>query len=142
MRLPTLTAALVLLTACGGGSGAGADEVDAFCTESEAVFSELNTAFDNARDPTQLPGLLQQATSALQSIDPPAEIEDSWTSFSGALGQLSESAQGLDLSTTAGQDQFTEQYDAVMADTTAAQDDVDQFVTAHCPGAAGSSPAG
>jgi hypothetical protein len=142
MRLPTLTAALVLLTACGSGSEEGAGEVDAFCTESGVVFSELSAAFDNARDPSELPALLEQATSALQSIDPPAEIEDSWTSFSGGLQQLSESAQGLDLGTTAGQDQFTQQYDALMADTTAAQDDVDRFVSAHCPGAADSSPAG
>jgi hypothetical protein len=141
MRLPTLTAAVLLLTACGGGSEESAGEVDAFCTQSGAVFRELSAAFDNARDPRELPDLLERATSALQSIDPPAEIEDSWTSFSGGLGQLSESAQGLDLSTTAGQDQFTQQYDALMADTTAAQDDVDRFVTAHCPATA-SSPAG
>jgi hypothetical protein len=166
MRLPTTltagvsaAAALVLLTACGGGSedsqaASGSadsnssaaestssdDEVDAFCSEAEKVFTDLNTAFAGASNPTELPGLLQQATSALESMDPPAEIESSWTSFSGALAQLTESAQGIDLTTTAGQAQFTQQYTALMTDTQAAQDDVDEFVTANCPGAAVSSP--
>jgi hypothetical protein len=152
-------AALVLLTACGsgsagspaaGGSAAASSgaaqpsssgaEVEAFCSEAEKVFTDLNTAFDSASAPTELPPLLQQATSALQTIDPPAEITSSWTSFSEALAQLSQAAQGLDLGTPDGQNQFTQQYTALMTDTQGAQNDVDQFVTAHCPGAASSSP--
>jgi len=169
MRLSSVLAAgacaatLVLLPGCGGGSddssasgssssGSAAaasgspdgDDVTAFCTEAGSVFSDLSTAFDGATDPTQLPALLQQATSSLQAIDPPAEIEGSWNGFAGALGQLASAAQDLDLSTAEGQDQFVTQYNSLMSDSTAAQDDVDQFVTAHCPAAASSSssPAG
>ena len=153
----TSAAAVLLLSACGsdsepdasGGSAAdassetssasGAEDVQAFCDEAETVFAGLDDAFTNATDPAQLPGLLQQATSALQGIDPPAEIEASWTTFSDALGQLSQSAQGLDLNTTEGQEQFTREYSTLMSSTTDAQTDVDQFVTANCPGAAGES---
>jgi len=163
MRLPavltagvTSTAAVLLLSGCGGDSGSdaadsasdassetssasGEEGVQAFCDEAQTVFTGLDDAFTNATDPAQLPGLLQQATSALQGIDPPAEIEAPWTSFSDALAQLSESAQSLDLRTTEGQDQFTQQYNTLLSTTTDAQQDVDQFVTANCPGAAGES---
>jgi hypothetical protein len=163
MRLPTAltagisaAAALVLLTACGsdsadsqvsdssssaaGSSTSGGDDVEAFCTEGEAVFGDLDTAFNNASDPTELPALLDQAASALQSVNPPAEIESSWTSFSDAVAQLAESAHDVDLSTTEGQEQFTQQTDALTADTADAQADVDQFVQANCPDSASSSP--
>jgi hypothetical protein len=167
MHLPTAltagvsaAAALALLTACGsdsadsrasgsssspassGAAGSGGADVAAFCTESEAVFADLDTAFGNAGDPTELPGLLHQAASALESVAAPAEIESSWTAFSDAVEQLADSAQTIDLGTPEGQDQFTQQTDAVTARTADAQADVDQFVQANCPGAASSSPTG
>jgi hypothetical protein len=112
--------------------------VDGFCADAQAVFSDANSAFDSISNPAELPALLQQTTSKLQSVDPPAEIADSWAGFAAAIGQLSQTARTLDLSTAAGQGQFTQQYDAVLADTAAAQEDVDQYVTTHCPAAASS----
>jgi hypothetical protein len=138
-------AALLLLTGCGGGSdthaapaSSTAAPVDGFCADAQAVFSDANSAFDSISNPAELPALLQQTTSKLQSVDPPAEIADSWAGFAAAIGQLSQTARTLDLSTAAGQGQFTQQYDAVLADTAAAQEDVDQYVTTHCPAAASS----
>jgi hypothetical protein len=139
-------AALLLLTACGGSSDTDAApasstataDVDGFCADAQAVFSDANSAFDSISDPTDLPALLQQTTSELQSVDAPADIADSWAGFAAAIGQLSQTARTLDLSTPAGQGQFTQQYDAVLADTAAAQQDVDSYVTTHCPAAAGS----
>ena len=152
MRRPRLLSAgvpavavLVLLAGCGGdgdpeataASSSGVD-VGGFCADAQAAFSDSNAAFDSVRDPTQLPALLQQTTATLRSVDPPAEIEDSWASFADAIGALSRTAVDLDLSTPEGQDQFTQQYDAVLADTAAAQEDVDAYVTTHCPAAPGS----
>jgi hypothetical protein len=150
MRRPRLlsvgvpaAAVLVLLAGCGGdgdpaATAASSAGVDGFCADAQAAFSDSNAAFDSVRDPTQLPALLQQTTATLQSVDPPAEIADSWTSFADAIGQLSRTALDLDLSTPEGQDRFTQQYDAVLADTAAAQEDVDAYVTTHCPAAPGS----
>ncbi|WP_222194465.1 hypothetical protein [Modestobacter italicus] len=162
-------AALVLLTACGGddsaessastssSSGAGSssatssapetaveggssdEEVQAFCSQAETVFTELDTAFEGASDPAQLPALLQQATDAFESVDPPAEIEGSWTAFSDSLGGLADSAASTDLTTPEGLAQFQQEYEQLTADATAAQGDVEQYVTANCPGA-GASP--
>jgi hypothetical protein len=162
----TAAAALLLLTACGGdgdsedsgqaassaaaasssaaddgrgGGGGGGEDVQAFCAEAESVFSGLDESFEDVTDPAELPGLLQQATSALQGIDPPAEIEAPWSVFSDALARMAESAQGIDLSTTEGQDRFTQEYSSLMSGTADAQQDVDEFVTANCPGVGGGS---
>ncbi|MGY5884411.1 hypothetical protein [Modestobacter lacusdianchii] len=162
-------AALVLLTACGGddsaessastssasGSGSSSatssasgssaaggssdEEVQAFCSQAQSVFTELDTAFQGANDPAQLPALLQQATDAFESVDPPAEIEGSWTAFSDSLGGLADSAASTDLTTPEGLAQFQQQYEQLTADATAAQGDVEQYVTANCPGA-GAAP--
>jgi hypothetical protein len=150
-------AALVLLPACGSdtedastsgssstesgrsGSSGSDDDVGAFCTQALSVFTGLNEAFNAATEATQVPALLQRATSSLQAIDPPAAIADAWNGFAGDLGQLSQAAQGLDLSTSEGQQQFLTDYHDLMA-ASPDQDDVDQFVAAHCSDAA--SPAG
>jgi hypothetical protein len=178
MRLPpavtagvSAAAALVLLTACGGGdsgesqaSGSSAgpgsassspassspagssttpsgEDVQAFCADAGTVLTDLNTAFDNATDPTQLPALLDQAATSLQSVQPPAEIADSWAGFAGAIAQLAGASRQVDLSTAEGQAQFTQQYEALTGQAADAQQDVDAYVTAHCPGLA-SSPSG
>jgi hypothetical protein len=182
MRLPpavtagvSAAAALVLLTACGGGdsgesqasgsagpgsassspassSPAGSstapsgtdpsgEDVQAFCADAGTVLTDLNTAFDNATDPTQLPALLDQAATSLQSVQPPAEIADSWAGFSGAIAQLAGASRQVDLSTAEGQAQFTQQYETLTGQAAGAQQDVDAYVTAHCPGLA-SSPSG
>jgi hypothetical protein len=190
MRLaPALTAgasaaALVLLTACGGGSGGSrasgastaaastatsdaapsstassgtpgsgtagsgsssaapsstsSEEVRAFCADAGAVLTDLSTAFTNASDPTQLPALLDRAATGLQSVQPPAEIADSWAGFSGSIAQLAEASRQVDLSTPDGQARFTQQYETLTSQASGAQQDVDAYVTARCPGLAGS----
>ena len=160
-------AALVLLTGCGGdseesaasttsaagsssaaagsstpesGSGTGSsdEDVQAFCSQAETVFTELNTAFEGASDPAQLPALLQQATDAFESVDPPAEVEEAWTTFSASLGDLADSAGSSDLTTPEGLAEFQQQYEATTTETVAAQGEVEQYVTTNCPGAAAS----
>ena len=156
--LPT-AAALLVLTACGGGSddatsapgsaagsstaapsssaaapsSSGGADVAAFCTQAGSVLTELNSAFQGASEPTQLPALLDQASVSLQAVEPPAEIADSWAGFSGAIGQLAEASRQVDLSTAEGQARFSEQYATLTSQATADQEAVDQYVTANCP---------
>jgi ABC-type glycerol-3-phosphate transport system substrate-binding protein len=156
-------AALLLLTACGGGdseesassssssgtssssasSGSGSaatgsssdEDVQAFCSQAQTVFTDLGAAFDAATDPTQLPDLLQQATTAFGSVEPPAEIAGSWTSFSDALTQLSASSRSVDLSTPEGLTQFEQDYESLTSAAATSQADVQQYVVDNCPGA-------
>ena len=155
-------AALLLLTACGGDSeesassssssdtssssassssssaatGSSSDEdVQAFCSQAQTVFTDLGAAFDAATDPTQLPDLLQQATTAFGSVEPPAEIAGSWTSFSDALTQLSASSRSVDLSTPEGLTQFEQDYESLTSGAATSQAEVQQYVVANCPGA-------
>lgn|SRR3954471_21298168 len=150
--LPTV-AALVLLSACSSdpaeprpssappasssaaATSSSGDDVTAFCSQAGSVFTELSTAFAGASNPTQLPPLLDQAATALRSVDPPAEIQKSWDALSGAVTEMAQSARSVDLATPQGLDQFMQRYDALTADTTAAQQDVDSYVKAHCPAA-------
>jgi hypothetical protein len=165
MRLPSaltagasVAAALVLLSGCGGdsedpqasGSSAAAsssaagpsasdEEVAGFCADAEAVLTDLNTAFDSASDPTQLPALLDQASAGLHSVQVPAQIAGSWTTFSGTIDQLAQVSRTVDLSTPQGLDRFTQEYDRLTTEATPAQQDVDSYVTANCPGASAGS---
>ena len=114
------------------------DEVRAFCADAGTVLDDLGTAFSHATDPTQLPALLDQAATSLQSVEPPAEIADSWAGFSGAIAQLAQASRQVDLGTAEGQARFTQQYEALTSQASGAQQDVDAYVTTRCPGLAGS----
>lgn len=161
MRLPSkltpvlsAAAALALLTACGGGSdeaasssssssgattsssaaetSADADpEAQAFCDEAGAAFTDLESAVTSA-DPTAIPGLFAEASDRLGTIEPPAEISDSWSQLTAALDQVVAGIQGLDLTTPEGQQAFIEQTTALQTQATGAQADVEAYVTANC----------
>ncbi|WP_299952744.1 hypothetical protein [uncultured Modestobacter sp.] len=122
----------------GSSAGSSDEDVQAFCSQAETVFTELNTTFEGASDPAQLPALLQQATDAFESVDPPAEVEEAWTTFSASLGDLADSAGSNDLTTPEGLAEFQQQYEATTTETAAAQGEVEQYVTTNCPGAAAS----
>jgi hypothetical protein len=155
-------AAAVLLTACGGGSGSGSEEtaestsadtsssaapstgsssassstsddpaVPAFCAQAaqyEALGNQLSTA-----TPDQLPGLLQQAATAYDSVQPPAEIAGDWQVVGDALQSFADSASSIDLSAPDGQTQLQ---NAAQQFLTVAQGPegthVSQFVETNC----------
>src|SRR4051812_34709001 len=119
-------------------SSTSGDDVRAFCADAATVLTDLNAAFTNASDPTQLPALLDQAATSLQSVQPPAEVAESWAGFSGAIAQLAEASRQVDLSTAEGQAQFTQRYETLTSQASGAQQDVDTYVKAHCPGLVGS----
>ena len=61
-----------------GASGSTSDEdVQAFCSQAESVFSEISAGLDAAQ-PTGLLPALDQAVSAFDQITPPAEISGDW----------------------------------------------------------------
>ncbi|MGY1830513.1 hypothetical protein ACI8AA_08815 [Geodermatophilus sp. SYSU D01180] len=127
-------AAAVLLTACGGGDGSGSEEaaestaastsssaessgspssssagsddpaVAAFC-EQAGQYEELGNQL-TAATPEQLPGLLQQAAAAFDSVQPPAEIASDWQVVGDAVQAFSDTANSVDLTTPDGQAQL------------------------------------
>lgn len=159
MRLTTVlttglsaSAALVLLTACGGsseeestaagGSSSAAaaettesaapdDEAEAFCTEGQALFSELDTQVSTA-GPAELPGILQQVVAAMDSLTPPAEIESDFGTLRDAYDGLATTAAGLDLSTPEGQSQFTAAAGELTTSAQPAEDAVSTWTEQNC----------
>ncbi|MGY1736370.1 hypothetical protein [Geodermatophilus sp. SYSU D00684] len=127
-------AAAVVLTACGGSDGSGSEEtaestaastsssaessgspsgpsgpsddpaVAAFC-EQAAQYEELGNQL-SAATPEQLPGLLQQAAAAFDSVQPPAEIAGDWQVVGDAVQAFSDTANSVDLTTPDGQAQL------------------------------------
>jgi len=128
-------AAAVLLTACGGSDGSGSEEsaestsadtsssaapstgsssssssasddpaVAAFCQQA-AQYEELGNQL-TAATPEQLPGLLQQAAAAFDSVQPPAEIASDWQVVGDAVQAFSDTANSVDITTPDGQAQL------------------------------------
>ncbi|MGY1651205.1 hypothetical protein [Geodermatophilus sp. SYSU D01119] len=78
--------------------------VQAFCTQ-VAQFSDLGNQLGTA-SPEQLPGLLQQAAAAFDSVEPPAEIASSWQVLGDGVQQFADTAGSVDLGTPEGQTQL------------------------------------
>ncbi|GAB3194950.1 hypothetical protein GCM10027261_14070 [Geodermatophilus arenarius] len=89
-----------------GSSSAGSDDpaVAAFC-EQAAQYEELGNQL-SAATTEQLPGLLQQAAAAFDSVQPPAEIASDWQVVGDAVQAFSDTANSVDLSTPDGQAQL------------------------------------
>ncbi|QNG36351.1 hypothetical protein F1C76_06900 [Geodermatophilaceae bacterium NBWT11] len=121
-------AALVLLTACGGAdsdatasssagsSAAGSsgpaessaatdDESVAFCTEAEAVLTEVGPQLESAT-PETIPSVLQQVVDGFDTLTPPAAIEGDFGTLRDAYATLLESANANDLTTPEGESAF------------------------------------
>lgn len=155
-------ASLALLTACGGGSddtaatsssssssaatssaaetSAAADpDAEAFCTDAQDAFTDLESAVTATADPAAIPGLFADAASRLTAIEPPAEIADAWGSATAAVEQLATSIQGLDLNTPEGQQAFLDQVNQLQTSAGPAQTEIQSYVAANCGGALGST---
>ncbi|MGX5656073.1 hypothetical protein ACWKWC_14970 [Geodermatophilus nigrescens] len=133
-RSALAVAAAAVLTACGGSDEGSSDSasssssstsssssasqtssaapssasddpaVAAFCTQ-VAQFTELGNQL-SAASPEQLPGLLQQAAAAFDSVQPPAEIASSWQVLGDGVQRFADTANGVDLATPEGQSQL------------------------------------
>jgi hypothetical protein len=153
------TAAVLLLTACGGsdeepaaGASAGAtatssaagestatsqDEVQTFCTETEAVFTELSSAFSSVTDPANYSAALDQSVAAFDQVQPPAEISSDWTALQQGLAGLRDAVAGTDLSTPEGQTALQGAVTTFQTDTAEPQQALEQYATTNCDNAAG-----
>ncbi len=166
MRLPApvLTAGLsaaaaLLLTACGGsdedaattaeptaGSSAAAsgstseEDVQAFCTEAEEVFTRVGTAFNSVTDPANFTTVLDQGVTAFDEVEPPAEISSDWSALQDGLAGLRDAIADTDVDTPEGQTALQGAVTDFQTDTAEPQQNLEQFVTANCDNAATDAP--
>ena len=165
MRLPApvLTAGLsataaLLLTACGGSddtattaeptagssaapSGSTAEEdVQAFCTEAEEVFTRVSNAFNSVTDPANFTSVLDQGVTAFDEVEPPAEISADWSALQDGLAGLRDAIADTDVNTPEGQTALQGAVTDFQTDTAEPQQNLEQYVTANCDNAATDAP--
>jgi hypothetical protein len=112
------TAAVLLLTACGGGSDEPeaatetpassasapaettaneAPESDSeFCTQASQINQRIASSITES-DGASLSGNLQTIADEISAVEPPAEIADDWNALSDALDQAASALDGVDL---------------------------------------------
>jgi hypothetical protein len=150
-------AAILLLAACGGSddeqpdaastasspsssssatsSATTSDEdVQAFCTEAEAVLTSASESLE-AADPTQLGPTLDQAVSELEQLDPPAEISDDWDIATQTFAGLRDAVEGVDLTTPEGQASVQQAVTELEGQATESQARLDAWITENCDNA-------
>ena len=154
-------AALVLLTSCGGSddesdtasgpatsssssaaassssaeSGSASDEdVQAFCTEAEQVFGGLSDGLDAAQ-PADLAATLDQAVTAFDDIEPPAEISADWQTLQQSFTGLRDAVSGTDLNTPEGQAALQQAASDLQTQSADAQANLEAWTTENCDNA-------
>jgi hypothetical protein len=156
------TAAVLLLTACGGSgeepdaastsapapsssaaaesTGTSEEEVQAFCTEAEAVFTRVGNAFDSVTDPANFSAVLDQGVAAFDEVQPPAEISSDWSALQQGIAGLRDAVAGTDLGTPEGQVALQEAVTRFQTEAATPQQNLEQYVTANCDNAATGAP--
>ena len=154
-------AAVLLLTACGGseepdagttgGTATGSapaeatattseEDVQAFCTEAETVFTELTAAFGSVTDPANYTAVLDQSVAAFDQVQPPAEISSDWSALQDGLVGLRDAVAGTDVGTPEGQAALQDAVTTFQTDVAEPQQNLEGFVTANCANAGGGAP--
>src|SRR3712207_91898 len=122
-----VTAAAVLLTACGGSgddtassesasettssaSETTAEAADSeFCTDAAAIQERVTSTFDAQSDPSTLPQALQQAAQAVRDVEPPQEIAADWEALAGGIDQIAAAIANVDFNDPNAAQTFTQE---------------------------------
>ncbi len=160
-RAAAAVAAVVLLSACGGGDGDGdatsssgsasssaaetseptegtaesseAPEGDSeFCTQSQALLDDLGSAFSDQSDPTSVETAFSQAAEGFRSVEPPAEIEQDWTTLADGLDEYAAAFAELDQADPESVSEFQQRTTSLQGDLTGAATNVETYLNDEC----------
>ena len=120
--------------ASGSSSSTSDQDVQAFCTDAEAVFTKLSDGLD-AAEPADLGPTLDEGVAAFDEIDPPAEISEDWTVLKQAFAGLRDAVVGSDITTPEGQAAVQQAVTDLDTQAGTAQDNLEAWVTANCDNA-------
>ena len=146
-------AAVVLLTACGGGDAgesapaspakpadesvaasspaSGAD--DPFCAEAAAVEEQVTTALTGvADDPVALVQALTATAGQVRAVQAPAEIAADWNALAGGLEQLAAVFTTLDLDDPNALATLEEQVGQIESGLAGSGTNVENYLRAEC----------
>lgn len=150
-RAAAVAAAALLLSACGGDEGNSASpsssasssaaetsESEApqgdseFCTQSQDLLDNLGAAFSDQSDPTNVETAFQEAAEGFRSVEPPAEIEDDWTSLGNGLEEYAAAFAELEQSDPESVAAFQERTTALQGELTGAATNVETYLNEEC----------
>jgi hypothetical protein len=155
-RAAAAAAAAVLLSACGGGdedsaapssssasstaaetseSAAGSEAPQGeseFCTQSQALLDDLGSAFSDQSDPTSVETAFSQAAEGFRSVEPPAEIEQDWTTLADGLDEYAAAFAELDQSDPESVSAFQQRTTSLQGELTGAATSVETYLNEEC----------
>ena len=103
----SVTAAVVLLSACGGSgdepksagsrSGSSGSSADSkFCTQAASIEDTVGSTLEDQDDPASLPTALKKAADQIRDIEPPDEIATDWNALAKGVEQIADAFGELD----------------------------------------------
>ena len=156
-RAAAVAAAVVLLSACGGSDGDGdaasssgspsssaaetsesaaaseAPEGDSeFCTQSQELLDDLGSAFSDQSDPTSVETAFSQAAEGFRSVEPPAEIEQDWTTLADGLDEYAAAFAELDQADPESVSAFQQRTTSLQGELTGAATSVETYLNEEC----------
>lgn len=149
----SVTAAVVLLTACGGSDGddpaasessaagssaaessageAGAADSE-FCAEAADLQQQIGSTFSGQSDPNTLPTVLQDAVERIRQMEAPAELEADWATFGDGIEQVAAAAADVDFNDQNAVAGFQEEIAGLETNFGEAFTNVDTYLTQEC----------
>ncbi len=151
-RAAVVAAAAVLLSACGddgdssaspsssapSSSAAETSESEApqggseFCTESQELLDNLGAAFSDQSDPGSVETAFSQAAEGFRSVEPPAEIEQDWTTLGDGLEEYAAAFAELDQSDPESVTAFQQRTSSLQGELTGAATNVETYLNEEC----------
>jgi hypothetical protein len=138
-------AALVLLAACGDGSGtdssaastgaensaaetSAATEQDDFCTQAAAIDERVDAALSDLGSDTSIEDLFRQLAEEIRAVEPPEEIAADWETQADGLDRIAEALPEIDFTDP----ESLATLDEIDGELTAAGDNVTNYLDEQC----------
>jgi len=148
-RALTLTAAVVLLTACGGsdgdaaasGSGAasssaaesGAGETGSgFCGQAAGALQHVEPAFADEEDPAALAPALHQAADDVRAIEAPPEIRSEWSALADGMEEFAQAFAEVDTADPASASAFRQRTTEIVGRLSTTATTVQAYLADEC----------
>ena len=153
-RAAAVAAAAVLLSACGGSEGGSAggsaspsssasssaaetseseapEDDSKFCTQSQELLDGLGAAFSD-QDPASVETAFSQAAEGFRSVEPPAEIEQDWTTLGDGLEEYAAAFAELDQQDPESVTAFQQRTSSLQGELTGAATNVETYLNEEC----------
>jgi hypothetical protein len=104
----------------------------AFCTQSQELLDGLGAAFSDQADADSVRRAFEQAAEGFRRIEPPAAVEDDWTTLADGLAAYAQAFADLDEKDPESVAAFQERTGRLQGELTGAATGVESYLAAEC----------